>query len=126
MAASPRPLLLLGKVTVQYRVHGQSMSHNGLRQLASSQAVLKRAQMRHGERLQRADWNRTWAFSYYQAAIIYHDAGRFREAAGFLLKSLWLSPVLRHPTISNRYGTFFRCKRLVQTARKWMLAKASA
>lgn len=123
VAASPRPLLLLGTVTVQYRVHGQSMSHNGLRQLGSSQAVLEQAQTRFGEKLPRSSWNRTWAFSFFQAAIIYNDAGRYAESVGFLLRSFWLCPVIRHPTISMRYGSLFRSKRLVQVAGRWALAR---
>lgn len=117
VAASGRPLLLLGEVVIHYRVHGSSMSHNGLRQIASSQAILQRAQANFGGQLSAATWNRAWAFSFFQAAIIYSDAKLEKEALVFLLRSFGLARVIQHETIRSRYGSFFRVKRMLQIIR---------
>lgn len=118
VATSGRPLLLLGEVVIHYRVHGSSMSHNGLRQIASSHAILQRAQTNFGGQLSAAAWNRAWAFSYFQAAIIYSDAKREKDAVAFLIRSFMLAPVIRHETLRSRYGSFFRMRRFLHVLRK--------
>ncbi len=124
VAASPRPLILMGSVVLHYRVHGQSMSHNSLRQLGSSQAILKWARERWDGRLRPAVWNRAWAFSHFQAAIIHSEGRRYPEAFSVLMQSLWLAPLMRHQTIVNRYGTGFRLRRLTSILCDWLLFKA--
>jgi glycosyltransferase involved in cell wall biosynthesis len=117
VAASGRPLLLLGEVVVHYRVHGSSMSHNGLRQIASSHAILQRAQNDFGGQLSGAAWNRAWAFSYFQAAIIHSEIKREKDALMFLVRSFMLAPVIRHETLRSRYGSLFRVKRFLKIIR---------
>lgn len=121
VAASPRPPLLLRRVILHYRVHGSSMSHNGKRQLASSQAILKRAQERHGDQLPRAVWNRAWAFSMVQQANFYSAIGDYRHALSLLLRSLALAPRLNDPHILERCGRWFRLRRLLVALKRWLL-----
>lgn len=122
VAASSRPLLLMGRVILHYRVHGQSMSHNSLRQLGSSQAILRWAHERWGGRLKPEVWNRAWSFSHFQAAIIYSDDQRYHEAMSQLVQSFRLAPWMQHETIVNRYGSFYRLRRLSLILRNWFLS----
>lgn len=113
VAASDRALCLVGAVIADYRVHQASMSHNGLRQLASSQAVLARAQQRYGKLLPQSLWRKAWAFSKFQASIMHTSEGRRWPAICELVQSFWLAPWLHHPVMSNSYGQLFRLKRLL-------------
>lgn len=126
VAASARPPLLLRQVILHYRVHGSSMSHNGKRQLASSQAILRRAQERHGDLLSRAVWNRAWAFSMVQQANFHSATGDHRRALSLLLQSLGRAPRLNDASVLERYGRWFRLRRLFAVLKRLLLTVGSS
>lgn len=121
VAAGSRPPLLLRQVILHYRVHGSSMSHNGKRQLASSQAILRRAQERHGSQLPQAVWKRAWAFSMVQQANFYSAIGDYRHALSLLLQSMARAPRLNDAHLLERCGRGFRLRRLFGVLKRWLL-----